>query len=183
MHSSWKSRGGCPCVFFANSFEGSTWGCEKIRGVVSYCIFMWKFFRNLYRGYLRCNPLPSPVCIYGKDSNLTSFRCESTGSALNTWPLKLALKDTWIGCWWGRWGLLQEEEGLKNYTGSPIDFWMCWAANNLKEPWNLFPCLIYLWAFNFASVIETCCSDRDFWFHRNLRILLQQKSLTGTVPT
>ena len=30
-------------------------------------------------------------------------------------------------------------------------------------------------------VIETCCSERDFWFHRHLQILLQQKSLTRTV--
>jgi hypothetical protein len=23
-----------------------------------YCIFMWKFFKNLYRGYMRCPPPP-----------------------------------------------------------------------------------------------------------------------------
>jgi hypothetical protein len=48
--------------FLANSFEGGTWGCEKIRGVVFYCIFMWKFFKNLYRGYMGCPPSPlSPL--------------------------------------------------------------------------------------------------------------------------
>ncbi len=50
-------------------------------------------------------------------------------------------------------------------TGSPVDFCSCWAANNLKDPWNLFPCPKYVWAFNFPGIIETCCSDRDFWFH------------------
>ncbi len=33
MHSSWKSKGGGgPWFFLANSFEGGTGGCEKIRG-------------------------------------------------------------------------------------------------------------------------------------------------------
>jgi hypothetical protein len=32
MHSSWKSRGVGPLGFLANSFDGGTWGCEKIRG-------------------------------------------------------------------------------------------------------------------------------------------------------
>jgi hypothetical protein len=67
------------------------------------------------------------------------------------------------------------------HNGSPIDFCSCWAAKKFKEPWNLFPCPKYIWAFNFLGIIETCCSDRDFWFHRHLQILLQQKSLTPTV--
>ncbi len=34
-------------------------------GVVFYCIFMWKFFKNLYRGYMRCPPLPpGPPCVH-----------------------------------------------------------------------------------------------------------------------
>jgi hypothetical protein len=41
---------------------------RKSGGVVFYCIFMWKFFKNLYRGYMRCPPpshlSPTPVCIY-----------------------------------------------------------------------------------------------------------------------
>ena len=69
----------------------------------------------------------------------------------------------------------------ERHNGSPIDFCSCWAAKNFKEPWNLFPCPKYIWAFNFSAIIETCCSDRDFWFHRHLQILLQQKSLTPTV--
>ena len=57
--------GGVSLVFLANSFDGGTWGCEKIRGgVVFYCIFMWKFFKNLYREYMRCPPPLPPVCIY-----------------------------------------------------------------------------------------------------------------------
>jgi hypothetical protein len=58
---------------------------------------------------------------------------------------------------------------------------LCFAANNFKEPWNLFPCPKSLWAFSFPGVIETCCSDKDFWFHRHLQTLLQQKSWTCTV--
>ncbi len=43
--------GGGPSVFLANSFEGGTWGCEKIRGgVVFYCIFMRKFFKIFIGG-------------------------------------------------------------------------------------------------------------------------------------
>jgi hypothetical protein len=53
MHSSWKSRRG-PWGFLANTFEGGTWGCEKIwevwPGVMFYCIFMWNSFKDLYRG-------------------------------------------------------------------------------------------------------------------------------------
>jgi hypothetical protein len=32
MNSSWKSIGGGPWFFLANSFEGGTWGCEIIGG-------------------------------------------------------------------------------------------------------------------------------------------------------
>ncbi len=64
--------GGGPWFFLANSFEGGTWGFEKIRGGVMFCcIFMWKIFKNLYRGYTRC-PLSPPVCIY--DSMTTSTK-------------------------------------------------------------------------------------------------------------
>ena len=71
-HSQQKHRctvvgnpGGGSLFFLPNSFQGGTWGCEKIRGVVFYCIFIGKFFKNLYRGFMRCPPLsPHPVCIY-----------------------------------------------------------------------------------------------------------------------
>ncbi len=49
MHSSWNSRGGGgPWVFLTNSFEGGTWGCEKIRGGVV-CIAFWceRFSKSL----------------------------------------------------------------------------------------------------------------------------------------
>jgi hypothetical protein len=44
--------GGVLGFFLTNSFEGDTWGCEKIWevGVMFYCIFMWKSFKDLYRG-------------------------------------------------------------------------------------------------------------------------------------
>ena len=32
MHSSWKFRGGGPWGVLANSFEGGSWGSEKIKG-------------------------------------------------------------------------------------------------------------------------------------------------------
>ncbi len=34
----------------ANSFDGGTWGCEKIRGGRFYCIFMWKFSKFFIGG-------------------------------------------------------------------------------------------------------------------------------------
>ena len=48
----------------ANSFEGGTWGCEKIRGRSFLLHFYVEVFQNLYRGYMRCPPppLPSPLC-------------------------------------------------------------------------------------------------------------------------
>ncbi len=43
--------GGVPWVFLVNSFEGGTWGCEKIRGRGRfYCIFMWKFSKIFIGG-------------------------------------------------------------------------------------------------------------------------------------
>jgi hypothetical protein len=51
MHSSWKSRGGGYLGFLANSFEGGTWGCEKIsEGGRFYFIFMWKFSKIFIGG-------------------------------------------------------------------------------------------------------------------------------------
>jgi hypothetical protein len=57
--------GGGPWVFLANSFEGGTWGCEKISGGSFLLHFYVENFQNLYRGYMRCPPSPPPVCIYG----------------------------------------------------------------------------------------------------------------------
>jgi hypothetical protein len=58
---------GGPWVFLANSFEEGTWGCEKIRGVVFYCILMWIFFKNFNRGVhvyeVPPSPLSNPVCM------------------------------------------------------------------------------------------------------------------------
>jgi hypothetical protein len=60
----WGSLG-----FFGKFFWGGYLGLwENQGGVVFYCIFMWKFFKNLYTGYMRCPPPPSPpppVCIIG----------------------------------------------------------------------------------------------------------------------
>ena len=42
----------------------------------------------------------------------------------------------------------------------------------------LFYCPESFWAFNFSAVIETNCSEWDFWFHRHLWALLQQRSST-----
>ncbi len=56
-----------------------------------------------------------------------------------------------------------------------LDFCLDWAANNFKEPWKS------LWGFNFLGVIETCCSNRDFWFQRHLQTILQQISCKPTV--
>ncbi len=46
MHSCWKSRGRGSLGFWPNSFQGSTWGCQKIQVVsffVCYCIFCDNF--------------------------------------------------------------------------------------------------------------------------------------------
>jgi hypothetical protein len=55
---------GAPWVFLANPFEGVLGVVRKSGGVMFYCIFKWKFFKNLYRGYMRCPLLPSlsPLC-------------------------------------------------------------------------------------------------------------------------
>ncbi len=42
--------GGAPWGFLANSFEGGTWGCEKIRGGSFLLHFYVEVFQNLYRG-------------------------------------------------------------------------------------------------------------------------------------
>ncbi len=61
MHSSWKSRGG-PWVFWQIILRGVLGVVRKLGGgVVFYCIFMWKFFKNRYRGYMRC---PSPPFVH-----------------------------------------------------------------------------------------------------------------------
>ena len=60
MHSSWKSRWGS-LGFFGKFFWGGYLGLWKNQGgVVFYCIFMWKFFKNLYREYMRWPPSPPP---------------------------------------------------------------------------------------------------------------------------
>ena len=61
MHSSWKSKGGVLGFFWQILLRGVLGVVRKLGGVVFYCIFMWKFFKNLYRGNIRCTP---PVCIY-----------------------------------------------------------------------------------------------------------------------
>jgi hypothetical protein len=52
--------------FFGKFFWGGYLGLWENQGggVVFYCIFMWKFFKNLYRGYMRCPPSPPlpPLC-------------------------------------------------------------------------------------------------------------------------
>jgi hypothetical protein len=45
MHSSWKSREGV-LGFLANSFEGGTWGCEKISGGVVFIAFLCGSFQK-----------------------------------------------------------------------------------------------------------------------------------------
>jgi hypothetical protein len=65
MHSSWKSKGGGYLGFLANSFEGGTWGCEKISGGGGSFLlhFYVEVFKNIYRGYVRCPPSPPPLCV------------------------------------------------------------------------------------------------------------------------
>ena len=58
MHSSWKSRGG-PWVFLANSFEGGTWGCEKIRG--GGCVLLHFYVEAFQKSLLGVHEVP-PLC-------------------------------------------------------------------------------------------------------------------------
>ncbi len=67
MHSSWKSRGGS-LFFLTSSFEGGTWGCEKIRGGACFIAFLCGSFSKIFIGGtwgVPLNPPPPPVCIYG----------------------------------------------------------------------------------------------------------------------
>jgi hypothetical protein len=63
MHSSWESGGGGEFLgFFANSFEGGTWGCEKLRrgeGRVLLHFYVEVFQKSLY-GVHEVPPPPSP---------------------------------------------------------------------------------------------------------------------------
>jgi hypothetical protein len=66
MHSIWKSRGGGPWGYLANSFEGGTWGCEKIRGGRVLLHFHVEVFQKYLYWVHEVTPLPPlpPVCIY-----------------------------------------------------------------------------------------------------------------------
>ncbi len=97
MHSSWKSRGGGSLGFLANSFEGGTWGCEKISGGGGgrfYCIFMWKFSK-IFIGGTWGAPLLPPVCIY----ELINLR-NLTG-VLSKW--EQVLRSTWLSSTIQKW--------------------------------------------------------------------------------
>jgi hypothetical protein len=63
MHGSWKSRG-WSLGFLANSVEGVLGVVRKsVRGsFLSH--FYVEVFKNLYRGYMRCPPPPSPPCVH-----------------------------------------------------------------------------------------------------------------------
>ena len=65
MHSSWKSRVGGPWVFLANSFEGGTWGCEKIREGLCFIAFLCGSFSKIFiGGTWGAPPPPSPPCVH-----------------------------------------------------------------------------------------------------------------------
>jgi hypothetical protein len=75
MHNSWKSRGGGPWVFLANSFEGGTWGCEKISEGSCFNAFLLEVFQKSLKGVHEVPPLsPPPVCIYESINIFTVFQ-------------------------------------------------------------------------------------------------------------
>ena len=57
--------GGGPWGFLANSFEGGTWGCEKIRGGSCFISFLCGNFSKIFIGGTwgaPPPPIPPPLC-------------------------------------------------------------------------------------------------------------------------
>ena len=91
---------------------------ENQRGVgVFYCIFMWKFFKNLYKRYMRC-PLPPPPCVHlWFKQNVLNYKNRKRECRAQKCFYELFVD--WSSLW-----MDDRYDSNSTYVTSPLSYWM-----------------------------------------------------------